>query len=353
MKKKYRILILLGILVLVLGGIVSERLFAVQIHRGNMISSTEELSLRITEELTQGNHTFSTYINGLSEDQLSRINHNLDGFFGHVSSYIILRKVNADVSLVRFELNPSNNYYVYQKVVNGTAIQDNSAAELLSIKVQQIMDQYEKDNDYETVVSYHDYIVSHVKYGFLDGEEEQLSYTAEGALLKGTAVCNGYAEAMELLLLCSGIDTRMAVGTASGVDHAWNIVDIQGQWYHVDTTWDDPVPDTGEDPMHVYLNIDDTVMEKTHTWNRNAYPACTSMDYNYYEQTGTAFDNFNDFKDYVLNEMKETDRIEVMVTDADKIQYDCAFVVKEGGADTVSWQSYEDGNYMVMIITTK
>ena len=67
-----------------------------------MISSTEELSLRITEELTQGNHTFSTYINGLSEDQLSRINHNLDGFFGHVSSYIILRKVNADVSLVRF-----------------------------------------------------------------------------------------------------------------------------------------------------------------------------------------------------------------------------------------------------------
>lgn len=351
-KRGYAVWILLGTVILILLGIAAERIFAVQIHSGNLISSTEELGLRITEELTKGNDSFSTYVNGLAEEDLVKVNHNLDGFFGHVSTYTILREVNAEVKLVLFDLEVSDNYYVYQKIVKGKAIENNMDAVILAEKVKQVMDQCQGDSDYEKVVFYHDYIVTHTQYGFLEGEDELLPYTAAGALLRGTAVCNGYAEAMELLLLCSGVDAYMAVGTTDEGNHAWNIVNIEGNWYHVDTTWDDPVPDMGKDSIHVYLNVSDTVMEKTHTWNRDAYPECNDLEYNYYEQEGKAFDSFNDFKAYILDEMKSSSRMEVMVTDSEAIEYDCGFVVQNGGANSVSWQSYEDGDYMVMIITT-
>lgn len=354
MKQKSRGLwILLAVVTCILLFLLAEHLFAAQLHKGNLISSTEELSQRITEELTKGNDTFSCYVNGMSEDELVQINHNLDGFFGHVSAYTVLRSVNAEVQMVRFDLEVSDNYYAYQKVVNNKEIENNLNAELLAVKVRQIMEACPSEDVYEKVVFYHDYIVTHTKYGFLEGEEEQMSFTAAGALLKGTAVCNGYAEAMELLLLCSGIDTYMAVGTTEDGGHAWNIVNIGDKWYHVDTTWDDPVPDMGQSAIHVYLNVSDAVMEKTHTWNRDAYPECTDMEENYYYQEGKAFSSFNDFKGYVLSEMKQTNPIEVMVTDSDAIQYDCGFVVREGGADAVSWQSYEDGDYMVMLINAK
>ena len=35
-----------------------------------------------------------------------------------------------------------------------------------------------------------------------------------------------------------GVDTSFAISTS--MDHMWNVVKIDGNWYHVDTTWDDP-----------------------------------------------------------------------------------------------------------------
>ncbi len=343
-------LLLLGILLLILLLIGAERIFAVPFHRGNLISSTEELSVRITEELTKGNSTFQTYVNGLSEEELVAINKSLDGFFGHVSTYTVLRRVNAEVLLVSFDLEVSDNYYVYQKLVHNKEIENNQPAELLALKVQEVINECQAETDYEKVVKYHDYVVSHTEYGFLTGEDERLSYTAAGALLRGKAVCNGYAEALELLLLCSGVETQMVVGTTDEGNHAWNMVKLEDSWYHIDATWDDPLPDTGEDILHVYVNVSDEVMGKTHVWNQSAYPECGDMKYNYYEQSHQAFDSFNTFKAYVLEEMKQQNRIEVMVKDAGQIEYDCGFVVKEGGARSVSWQSYEGDTYMVMVI---
>lgn len=45
-----------------------------------MISSAEDLGIRITDQLQEGNTSFSTYVNGLSEANLVGINHGLDGF---------------------------------------------------------------------------------------------------------------------------------------------------------------------------------------------------------------------------------------------------------------------------------
>lgn len=73
------------------------------------------------------------------------------------------------------------------------------------------------------------------------------AYTAYGALVDGSAVCEGYAKALKLLLDSAGLRSLYVTGTAgSGGNvgpHAWNQVYV-GRWYQVDATFDDPVYQT-------------------------------------------------------------------------------------------------------------
>lgn len=67
--------------------------------------------------------------------------------------------------------------------------------------------------------------------------------TAYGALVKREAVCQGYAHAFYLLASRCGLEAY----TVSSEDHAWNIIKLDdGNYYHVDVTWEDPYEsDTG------------------------------------------------------------------------------------------------------------
>ncbi len=350
-KKNYGMYALLIIAVMVFVTVMGERIAPSVVHHKSYVRSVDELNQRITSELQQGHTEVTTYIEGMTEEQIQDINYNLDGFFGTVVSYTMVRKLRKDVFHVKFDLEVSDNYYAFQNVVNHEDISDHPEAVKLAGHVQSILSQYSNLSDEEKVVAYHDYIVKNCRYGFLPGDLQDQSYKAWGCLMEGTCVCNGYAEAMELLLLCSGIEARMVVGSTDDANHAWNIVKLNGQWYHVDVTWDDPTPDTGDTVSHVYLNVNDDVMVKSHYWNRDAYPACDSLDENYYYVNGKAFDDFNTFRDYVLNQMGSGGNIEVMVTNADQVNYDCGFVVNQGGASSVGWKTFEGGDYTVYMIS--
>lgn len=70
-----------------------------------------------------------------------------------------------------------------------------------------------------------------------------------GVFLEGKAVCAGYAEAFQMLCQGVGIETI----TVTSADHEWNLVKLYGNWYHVDTTWDD----TDSGYRTTYLNVSD------------------------------------------------------------------------------------------------
>ncbi|ADU28269.1 transglutaminase domain-containing protein [Ethanoligenens harbinense] len=74
-----------------------------------------------------------------------------------------------------------------------------------------------------------------------------LAFTACGALAEGSAVCEGYAKALKLLLDSAGLHALYVTGTASSGGesgpHAWDFVYV-GKWYQVDATFDDPVIQT-------------------------------------------------------------------------------------------------------------
>ena len=96
--------------------------------------------------------------------------------------------------------------------------------------------------DLDKALALHDYLVLHIAYAYKDYINGSLGgnvYNIYGALQEGKAVCQGYAYAYYILLNNVNIENRMVV--SNNMNHAWNMLKIDGKWYHVDVTWDDPV----------------------------------------------------------------------------------------------------------------
>ncbi|CAM3035561.1 transglutaminase domain-containing protein [Paenibacillus sediminis] len=124
-------------------------------------------------------------------------------------------------------------------------------------------------NDHEKVKVIHDWVVLHLKY-----DESMDYYTAYEGLKTGRAVCQGYSLLTYKMLKSAGITNIIVEGQAGGQLHAWNLVLLGGKWYHLDTTWDDPLPDQGEVHTAYYLRTD-VQMKKDHSWTKTYPPAVT------------------------------------------------------------------------------
>jgi len=114
---------------------------------------------------------------------------------------------------------------------------------------------------------------------YAENKTQDYIYYAYGPLIQGTGVCEGYAEAARLLFDAVGIESVFVSGTVDdNIPHAWNIVNIGGNWYQLDITWDDPITSSGNDVRtYDYFNITDTEMAQDHVWSGN-YPLCTTTD---------------------------------------------------------------------------
>lgn len=132
--------------------------------------------------------------------------------------------------------------------------------------------------DLEKALILHDYLVTQVTYNWevdialKTGESmEQVElrtgtriYTAYGALVEGDAVCQGYALAYKLLLGECGIDSVLV--TSEEMNHAWNLVELDSSWYHVDVTWDDPAPNVEGGGSHSnFLRSDEGITGTDHS----------------------------------------------------------------------------------------
>ncbi|MFT0601351.1 S-layer homology domain-containing protein [Bacillus cereus] len=129
-------------------------------------------------------------------------------------------------------------------------------------------------DDHEKVKAIHDYVVKHISY-----DTSYKAYTAYEALVNRSAVCQGYALLTYQLLKEAGIENHFVVGTGDRQPHAWNLVKIENKWYHLDTTFDDPVPDEQGRVTYSYFNLSDEQIARNHEWNRGDYPQATT---NYY-----------------------------------------------------------------------
>lgn len=119
-------------------------------------------------------------------------------------------------------------------------------------------------SDEEIVLAYHEYLTSTVAYAYEDYFNGTIAanhgYDMYGALVKHSCVCQGYAETMFYLLREAGLSC--AIASSENINHAWNIVKIRGNWYHIDATWDDPVWDMPGRSYHDYFLVSFDTMNK-------------------------------------------------------------------------------------------
>lgn len=105
-------------------------------------------------------------------------------------------------------------------------------------------------SQWQIALSVHDYLVSHAAY-----DESLTLRTGYDLLIGGSAVCVGYTEVYQQLLVRAGVPCRIV--SSPDMEHQWNLVNIDGAWYHVDVTWDDPVPDLQGHVSHHYFLLTD------------------------------------------------------------------------------------------------
>lgn len=121
-------------------------------------------------------------------------------------------------------------------------------------------------DDLQTAIALHDYIVLNCEYDkqrLADKTLPAVSYGAYGVLANQIAVCQGYALAYKYLLNEFGINSYIV--TSDKMNHAWNLVELDGTLYQVDATWDDPTWDKPGQVRHSYMFQSDEEFQKSYS----------------------------------------------------------------------------------------
>lgn len=324
---------------------------------GNIYSDLESVSARLEEEILNGSESFTIYTKDLDVNALGQINESVEGTYGSGGTYTVSDVPGTVCQKVTITIKHTINYYAMQAYLHQTTIPDTEPkAKQLYKVIKHILDTQitEGMSDYEKELALHDYLITHCKYSENTAQPSDSDiYRAYGALVNQDAVCNGYAEALQLLFACVGIQSKFVVGTADGVDHAWNLVNIDNKWYHLDATWDDPIPDQGEKVLHPYFNVSDAIMGQNHTWEHENYPAAYSMDANYYKMQNSYFNSFDTYKtgayDIMIN--NATARYEAVIENYRENEEDMQFLFEGNHLyNNLNWQTFKAGNYLVLVM---
>lgn len=162
-------------------------------------------------------------------------------------------------------------------------------------------------SEYQRELFIHDYIVDNCEYDesvILTEDTTTLRsdvFESFGAIVDNLAVCEGYSRAFQMLCHGVGIECINLVGESEDVLHMWSAVELGGDWYYVDTTWDD---NDDEAFKYDYFNINEKQLTKDHEFSplvsemsdeeingtddlsaqtsNFTIPQCTEKAYNYY-----------------------------------------------------------------------
>ncbi|MCL2772938.1 MAG: DUF4358 domain-containing protein [Oscillospiraceae bacterium] len=146
-------------------------------------------------------------------------------------------------------------------------------------------------DDFEKELAIHNWIINWASYDLAADSNSPYANpdpdnaNPYGLLIHKKAICLGYSATFQLFMDLLDIECITVKGFSGSGDHAWNMVKIDGEWYCVDTTWDDPVDIQHPDPnihyaysvTHKYFNVTSDFMRETgHQWDETGVPEATS-----------------------------------------------------------------------------
>lgn len=198
--------------------------------------------------------------------------------------------------------------YIKLNYTESTLEDVNSKIEIIKQKIQEYITGTENLSDYEKELYIHDKLAQSVTYSDLE-DLPRAYHTAEGPFLENIGVCDGFTKTLQILYDQLGIDSIIVLGVLDDNPHAWNLVNIEDNWYHVDLTSSRSIVEETGIITHAYFNLSDERMKKIATFdNPELLPKADSLDYNYYiyndyvvystdDMSGKLNEIYQDFKD--------------------------------------------------------
>lgn len=241
--------------------------------------------------------------NHLSTEQLDKICKVL--FIEEPELYFLtgdVTKYSVDNKVVRIQLNYKYNSMTVEQI--NSKVDDKVSEILQGIKPQM--------EDIDKVKYFHDYIVYNCVYTV---KGDYIS-TAYGALVDGKALCEGYSRAFALLCNKVGIENIFIYGTThyesgTNIPHIWNMVKLDGEWYNIDVTNDDPPPAEGKEFLGydfiIFNNFCFPASELTNTEVDSRYynfPKADSTKYNYFNYYGYYAESYDEGINIFTNSYK-------------------------------------------------
>ena len=153
------------------------------------------------------------------------------------------------------------------------------------------------DASYETVRAVYEYLIENCTY-----DELNLDQTMYSVMVNHSGVCASFAKSFEFIMQCFGIPCTVVhgrlthstgmLGTTLG--HAWNVVKINGRWYHVDVTSGLSVSSVEGTPDYRFLCITTDELVRTHVIeNAVSIPECSSDDLEFFRRYGMSVDSYS------------------------------------------------------------
>lgn len=142
-------------------------------------------------------------------------------------------------------------------------------------------------SDFEKEVEIYDWVLRNVTYdeSHMDVLAETVcdAYTPYGGLVNRSGVCLGYASAFQLLMELASVECITVVGVGlSTEDHAWNMVQLNGEWYCVDAAWDWSYYFSGMmngREWRYFNTTSDYLVRTNHQWDCGSVPEAVAEDH--------------------------------------------------------------------------
>lgn len=235
-------------------------------------TKAEEIGYASSDEIYQqgGIVKESSVHNGVAKRYLSDVQ-NLTNLTAEDVLYQGLKNASEIIDLTQYKLTPDDLQTLFSKVLNdnadlfyvgnrwsyypsggyvtrvlptytmsGDELQE--AKNVFDSEIQKILKGVNDSwSDLEKALYFNDYICTHFAY-----DTDYQIYDAYGFLTQKKGVCQAYTLLYGYLLKQEGIESTTA--NSSAMNHIWNVVSIDGNWYHVDVTWNDPLRSSNDIP---------------------------------------------------------------------------------------------------------
>lgn len=214
--------------------------------------------------------------------------------------YFLLR---LDCPEIFYTVNFKYRYYqesgnvemIPEYLFDKNKIKDHQKA--MKARVEKLSRPAEKLSETEKLLYIHDFICQNVRY---DKLKKAYSHEIIGPLGQGVGVCEGIAKSVKILCDALGIWCIVAISEANPEKnikyrHAWNVVRIQGQYYHLDVTFDNTLS-SPEMIRYDYFNLCDKQFFRDHEPVIWKVPSCIDGDHFYYKEKKLSFTKTEDVR---------------------------------------------------------